>query len=337
MVGIRDVAERAGVSTATVSFYLNKPDKVRDTTAERIRRAIDELGYVRNDAARQLKLGKSRMLALVGFDVSDPFFAAVARGVRAAAAEHGLYVVLADSDSRADLEAEYVGVFEEQRVRGLLLAPVDDPSGYLSARGGVRVPTVLLDYRAATADLPSVSIDGFAGGQIAARHLVACGRRRLAFVGGPLSIHQVAERLAGFRDALASVPGVQLEVIETAERTARSGREVGRELASRPEEQRPDGIFGVNDLVTVGLVQTLALEHEVAIPETISLVGYNDALADEYSPLELTTLHPPQAELGRTAVELLMAESAGDHGHDRQVVFTPQLIVRGTSAPHSSA
>ncbi len=334
MVGIREVAEHAGVSTATVSFYLNKPDKVRPETAERVRVSIEALGYVRNDAARQLKAGKSRMLALIGFDVTDPFFAAVARGIRAAATEHGLYVVLADSDSQVDLETEYLHLFEEQRVRGLLLAPVADPSPYL-VEGKARVPIVLLDYSSDEGTLPAVAINGRAGGRMAAEHLLQCGRRRLAFVGGPSEIHQVAERLEGFRDAAASVPDATVELIETSERNARQGREVGRSIADRPVSERPDGIFAVNDLVAVGLIQALVVERGLPVPDAISVVGYNDALADEYSPLELTTLHPPQAELGATAVGLLLEAEASPAPPPRTVVFMPELIVRESSVPRS--
>ncbi|MDZ4044338.1 MAG: LacI family DNA-binding transcriptional regulator, partial [Rhodoglobus sp.] len=196
---LHDVAKAAHVSTATVSFYLNKPGSVSPGTSERIRRAIDELGYVRNSAASQLRSGTSRMLAFIGFDVSDPHFAAVARGARAAAAAEGLSLVLADTDGVRETEVDYVRLFEEQRVRGLLLAPAGDPTEYLADHAKA-MPVVLVGHEDPAGRFPSVSVDNIAGGQLVGEHLTSLGRTRLAFAGGPPSIPQVADRLAGFRE-----------------------------------------------------------------------------------------------------------------------------------------
>src|ERR1700744_452173 len=144
-VSVRDVALRAGVSVGTVSNVMNRPDKVSAATIESVQRAISELGFVRNDAARQLRAGRSRAVGLVILDVGNPFFADLARGAEDQAARAGFSIILGNSDEKADREATYLDLFEEQRMHGVLISPFGDITARLLRLRERGIPAVLVD------------------------------------------------------------------------------------------------------------------------------------------------------------------------------------------------
>lgn len=334
-VSIRDVAERAGVALGTVSNVLNRPHKVAEQTRQRVLDAIDELGFVRNDAARQLRAGLSRTLGLVMLDVGNPFFTEVSRGVEDRAAENGLSVLLGNSDENESREAGHLDLFEQQRVRGLLISPVGDVYerlGRLRRRG---TPTVLVDRPAEDHPYSSVWVDDVAGGRMAVEHLLQSGRRRIAFVGGPATLRQVADRRAGAEQAVAG-SGATLEFIETDSLVVGDGNKVGVAITDRRAADRPDAIFAANDLVAIGLMQTLALIDHRLVPDDIALIGYDDIDFAAAAVIPLSSIRQPAELIGRTAVELLLRElkaieSGADLDHE-QVVFQPELVIRESTA-----
>ena len=211
--GIRDVAAAASVSVGTVSNVLNAPERVAPATVARVQEAIQKLGFVRNDAARQLRAGQSRCVGLLVLDVGNPFFTDVARSAERQAAQSNLVVLLGTSDDDVRRERVYLDTFEEQRVFGLLISPVGEDLDRLLALHGRGVPVVLVDRNGAGTPFASVAVDDVAGGRLAAGHLCEQGRTRIAYVGGPLSLRQVADRLAGARVAVAEYPGTTLDAV----------------------------------------------------------------------------------------------------------------------------
>ncbi|MDT0321375.1 LacI family DNA-binding transcriptional regulator [Streptomyces millisiae] len=331
-VGIREVATLAGVSVGTVSHYLNHPSRVSPEKSERIQRAIDKLGFVRNNAAWQLRLGRSTTIAYIVPDVSNPFFAAIAEGVEQRAAAHDLSVFIANSNRSRAREDAYLEMFQAQRVQGLLVAshePIEDRLITLRQRG---VPSVLVGQRGTFADQPSVSVDDVAGGRMAAAHLLELGRSRIAFVGGPLGIRQVADRLDGAGSVIGQSAEGTLEVINVAHRTIAEGRAVARLLAARRPQRRPDAVFAVNDLIALGLIQELVLGHGIRVPEDIAVIGYDDIEFAESSLIPLSSIRAPHEEFGHTAVDLLVDEM-GEEPRDSpaQMVFQPVLVPRAST------
>jgi LacI family transcriptional regulator len=329
-VGIRDVAERAGVSVGTVSNALNHPEKVSPASLTRIQEAIAALGYVRNDAARMLRAGHSQTIGLVVLDVRNPFFTDLARGAEDEAVRHGLSVILGNSGEDSDREAGYLDLFEEQRVRGVLISPygrIDERLQLLRRRG---IPAVLVDRASSDRRFSSVSVDDVAGGRLAAEHLLRTGRRRIAFVGGPDDIRQVADRLAGAREAVAAIAGATLEVVPTTALTVVEGRRVGRDLLT--SARRPDAVFAANDLVALGVHEALVLDGSARVPDDIALVGYDDIDFASAAMVPLTSVRQPTELIGRTAVGILLEEAEAAEPQSRQVVFQPELIVRSSSA-----
>jgi LacI family transcriptional regulator len=332
-VSIRDVAERAHVSVGTVSNVLNRADKVSSAVVERVHAAIAELGYVRNDAARQLRAGRSTTIGLVVLDVRNPFFTDVARGAEDAAAANGLSILLGNSDEDSEREATYLDLFEEQRVHGVLISPFGDVGARLTRLRSRGTPAVLVDRLSADGTLSSVSVDDVAGGRLAAEHLLAAGRRRLAFVGGPFEIRQVSDRHEGARQAVDVVAGARLEVLETGALTVLEGRRIGEALVARDPADRPDAVFAANDLVAMGLLQALVMKGSLLVPGDILLIGFDDIDFAAAAVVPLSSIRQPSQLIGETAVGILLEEAADPALAPRQVVFQPELVVRESTRP----
>lgn len=330
-VGVKDVATAAGVSVGTVSNVLNRPDRVSAQTVERVQRVIRELGFVRNDAARQLRAGRSRSIGLVVPDIGNPFFADVARGAEDRAADAGMTVLLGNSDEREERQEAHLDLFREQRVNGVLLSPAsDDLSAVLRFASGA-MPMILVDREVEQGLVPSVSVDDVEGGRLAAEHLLAAGRRRLAFVCGPQSVRQVADRLVGARAAVASRSDAVLEVVERSALTVLQGRAAGEAILARDAADRPDAVFAANDLLAVGLLQAFSFGAGIRVPEDIAVVGYDDIDFASATVVPLSSVRQPARLLGWTGVDLLLKELDGVE-HDRRVRFQPELVVRESSA-----
>lgn len=331
-VSVRDVAVLAGVSTGTVSNVLNRPEKVPEKTVARVRSAIEKLGFVRNDAARQLRAGMSRSIGLVVLDAGNPFFTDLARGAENRAADDHFTVLVGNTSEDALREAAYLDLFEEQRVRGVLLSPIGDVLARLEQLRRRGIPSVLVDRQTENRSFSSVAVDDIAGGRIAVSHLVSLGRRRVAFVGGPAGIRQVADRLEGARKAVREQNGTLLEVISTDSMTVLAGRSAGEAIRSRPAGERPDAIFAANDLLAMGLLQAFMMLGEVKVPDEIALIGYDDIAFASAAVVPLSSIRQPSELIGSTALDLLLREASsdGDFEHE-QVLFQPELVVRAST------
>jgi len=329
-VSVKDVARAAGVSVGTVSNVLNRPEKVSPATVERVHAAIAELGFVRNDAARQLRAGRSRTVGLVVLDSANPFFAEVARGAEERAAEHGVTVLLGSSGQEAARENAYLDLFREQRVNGVLLTPLALDEARAEALETAGVPIVLVDAEA-DGDLPSVAVDDVEGGYLAVQHLLQQGRRRILFAGGPASVRQVADRLEGARRALAEVADATLEMATTDELTVLAGRLVGEELARRDATERPDGVFCANDLLAVGVLQGAGILGSLRVPEDLALIGYDDIDFAQSTVVPLSSIRQPAREIGAAAVDALFATLSDPDAAPQRIRFRPELVVRAST------
>src|SRR3954470_2658569 len=202
---VKDVARSAGVSLGTVSNVMNRPEVVSPGTRERVERAMAELGFVRNESARQLRAGTSRTLAYVMLDGSNPFFHDVAQGIELAAEDADLSLFICNSNSRAEREEAHLDRLLQQRVQGILITPVNAEAPYLYDLTRRGVPLVIVDRRRDDESCCSVAVDDVHGGRIAIEHLAEQGHDRVAFIGGPDSIGQVRERLQGAREVWAEL------------------------------------------------------------------------------------------------------------------------------------
>lgn len=331
---IFDVAERAGVSTATVSHVLNRPERVAASTRTRVAEVIAELGFVRNASARQLSDGRSRAVGLVVLD-ANPFNTEIARGVEDALKPAGYVVIVCNSAGSKEREEENVRLLEEQRVGGVLMTPV--ATSRIPALDRLRAsgtPVVLVDHRGGNESC-SVSVNDVVGGRLAARHLYELGHRQVGIVNGPSSIQPNAERRKGFIEALRK-EGIDVKRecdLQTDVLRVEAGEEAGEHLLSL--RHPPRAVFCGNDLLAIGVLRA-TLAHGLSVPEDIAIVGYDDVVFAELATVPLTSVRQPIYELGYSAANLLLKEirDAQDgiaHSHER-LVFKPELVVRESTA-----
>lgn len=324
---IGDVARRAGVSKATASRALGPSrDRVSETLTMRVRAAAAELGYVRNRNARALARRQSDTIGLIVHDVSDPYFAEIARGVLAAAEAEDRLVVICNTYRDPEREARYVAELRAQRVAAVLMAgssytdheaaePLRAQLALTEASGARLV--VMAPHGVGRAVLP----DNRGGGILAARHLAELGHRHVLVAAGPAHLATIQNRLAGFCDAWREAGRSAPLVIH-----ATFDREGGRAaVLDLPAEVT--AVFALNDLMAVGAVRALGEKGRRAGVD-VSVIGFDDIpLAADVSPA-LTTIRVPMEEIGRKAVAALHAQPADDPE------WLPcELVVRATTAP----
>ncbi len=330
-VSVKDVASAAGVSVGTVSNVLNRPEKVSPATLEHVQRVIGELGFVRNDAARQLRAGTNRAVGMVVLDVRNPFFTDVARGAELRLGAHGRPLILGSSGQDADRESTYLDLFEEQRVSGLLITPVGRVLPRLRRLRERGTAVVVVDRRTGSREFSSVAVDDVRGGRLAATHLVEVGRRRIAFVGGPRGLTQIKHRLRGVESVVEDHPGVDVRFIETSTMDAGAGRLGAESLLALAAAERPDAIFAANDLVALGVLQALTLAG-VRVPDDIAILGYDDIDFAASAAIPLSSVRQPREEMGSVATDLLLAAIADPRAAVRDIVLEPELVVRTSTA-----
>src|SRR5579859_7044439 len=333
--GMKDVASLAGVAVGTVSNVLNHPDLVRPLTRARVEAAMEELGFIPNGSARQLRAGRSRCLGLVVLDVTNPFFTEVARGVEDYAQAAGYAVILCNSDEAHDKERQYLRVLEEQRVRGILITPVHGRAPELRRIRDRGTPVVLLD-RPGSAGQCSVAVDDRRGGEIAVSHLLELGHRRIALVNGPLAIRQCADRRRGALRAVEQAgldPGQVLTEVPVPAMNPRGGAAAAEYLLHEARDTKPTAVFCANDMLALGVLRGLS-QAGVSVPGDLAVVGYDDIEFAADAAVPLTSVRQPKYQLGRAAAELLLdeADRPDEHEH-RRIVFTPELVVRASSGP----
>jgi LacI family transcriptional regulator len=324
-----DVARRAGVAIGTVSNVLNQPHKVTAATRQKVQDAIDELGFVRNQTARSLAAGTSNTIGFVTVDLSNSFFLDMARGAEEEAEKAGMTLLLANSDVKKHKQSVYLNLFNEERVAGILLAPL--PQSFTAAqRGRLGRRVVLLNDSLDAPDSCSVTSNNEHGGYLAAQHLIELGRRNLVFTGGPDSLIAIRDRYEGARRAVDATNGaVKLEYIPTREVTVLDGRRVGHAIGARALSRRPDAIIAAADLPALGIMHSLLSETSIRVPEDIAIIGYDDNRSAWDSHLPISTMSQPGTEMGRTATQLLLEEmrSPDTHTH-RQIILEPTLVAR---------
>lgn len=331
MVTIKDVAQAAGVSPSTVSRALNDSPLLREETKARIRRIAAELGYERNELARGLVLGSSGAIGLVIPDIANPFFAEVTRGVGERAHARGYGVVLCNTDGDLERERSYIRLLRRKRVDGLILATVTAEDPYLGLLARSQTPFVLVSRRSQGVEAPYVGADDLLGGRLAVEHLVQLGHRKIGFIGGPPDVRCSQERLQAYRETLRRhrLP-LRKEWIKFSDFTQTAGYKAGKQMLSL--KNRPSAIFAANDVTALGVLRA-AEELGLAIPDDLSLVGYDDISFAALPRIELTTVAQPSFKLGQLAADWLLRMLAGKPPRPPVKLLPPKLVVRQTTAP----
>jgi LacI family transcriptional regulator len=333
---LNDVAKMAGVSTMTVSRVVNRSGYTSPEAEARVKQAIAELGYMPNGLARQLRLNRTKTIALVVTDIRNPFFTTIAGGVEDTARARGYAVMFCNTYESEPDEAEYVRVLIERRVDGVLLVPAcgaGESMHLLQTRG---MPTVILDRHLDGVEADEVRADSKAGAYAAVHHLTELGHRRIAMLAGPAGVSTSTDRVAGYRAALleASPAGDGGQIL-FGEFTEASGYAMTREVLQ--VEPRPTAIFAANNFIAFGALRALR-EASLAIPDDMSMVVFDDLPAGWVMDPFLTVVSQPAYEIGTQAATLLFERLAGEapEGY-RSIVLPSELVVRrSTSTPRPS-
>lgn len=328
---MKDVAALAGVSVGTVSNVLNTPARVAPGTRERVQMAIDKLGWVRNETARQLRAGHSNTIGIVVLDVANPYFTDVLKGAEEFLYGQGFSVYIGNSDQYPEREVTLLQHFQRNQVQGVLLAPIGASSEEATLLVQRRIPVVLMD-RADNPDFCGVGADDIEGGRLAIKHLLEQGHQKLSFVGGPSALPQVRDRRRGAELALeASAEEGSLLVISSPTLDVASGRSAAEEILALPEGERPTAVFGANDLIAIGMLQGF-VSAGLRIPEDIAIIGYDDVEFAAAAAVPLSSIRQPRQKIGEKSAELLFEEIealAESREHQHQTVrFAPELVAR---------
>ncbi|TDB90222.1 LacI family transcriptional regulator [Actinomadura sp. KC216] len=324
---LEEVATRAGVGRGTVSRVINGSPRVSPQAREAVLKAIDELGYVPNRAARTLVTRRTDTVALVVAEsdqrlFDEPYFAGIIRGIGNGLADTGLQLLLALARSPAEY-GRLEDYLTTQHVDGVLLTSLhaEDPlPAKLEANG---VPTVLGGRPPGLSPVSYVDVDNRSGAREAVAHLVAAGRRRIATIAGPQDMGVGIDRLAGYRDALAAA-GLP-ELVEYGDFGEASGIAAAeRLLAADPSV---DAVFAADDPMALGALRVLH-RHGRRVPGDVAVIGFDDSAAAPLADPPLTTVHQSPEEMGREMARLLVSRIRGETVADPVVILRPHLVLR---------
>lgn len=326
MATMKDVARAAGVSLGSVSHYLNDRVPMSPETAARIQRAVDALGYRVDQGARSLRRRQTQTVGLIIPDISNPFYAELARVLEHRLWDKGFQTFLCDSAHDAERERAHFTNLLDRRADGIVVIYQGEASDLPELAEGTATPVVFLDRP--VAGLVSVATDNRLGGTLAAQHLLGLGHTRIGALVGDGEVANMKARMDGFTAALGA-GGVALlppYVLHGAQTLALGGR--AAELMALPEP--PTAIFATVDIVAVGAWRTL-LTQGFRIPDDVSLIGFDNIAMGRLLLPPLTTVAQDIAALGAHAAELLLNPD-GRPAHGRGATVTPTLIPRGSTA-----
>lgn len=325
-VTIRQVAARAGVSTATVSRVLGGLEGAGREVRERVLAAADTLRYRPNRLARSLRGGRRRMIGVIIPDIQNPFFTGVVHGIEAALCRHGYSFLLGHSDGLAERERMHLEVFRSEGAGGLVLAPANAPEADYRAFASGEVPIVALDRSPAGLEADLVTTNNREAARGATAHLLSAGHPSIALINGPECFDVSRERLAGYLDALRAAGLAPAEAfILHGDFREGGGREAMSRLLALPH--RPRAVFAANILMAVGALGAI-LAAGLRVPEDVALVGFDDTPWAALLRPALTTVAQPAVEMGRTAAELLLQRLEDPSRPTRHVLLGSCLVVR---------
>jgi LacI family transcriptional regulator len=334
---IRDVAERAGVSVASVSRVLTGAGVVAEPTRSKVLEAVEALSYVPHSGARSLSTSRTDVVGVILPDLFGEFFSELIRGMDLACRAQGRHLIVSSSHDDAANAAAAIRSMRG-RVDGLIVLSPHLDSGELTASLSGRLPVLLMNGGDLDGQQPSMAVDNTGGARAAVEHLLALGRRRIAHVGGPTGNVEARERKQGYLDAI-SAAGAE-PILAQGEFTQASGFAAAARLLGSTD--RPDAIFAANDAMAIGVLLAIQ-EAGLRCPEDVAVVGFDDVpIADLVRPA-LTTLHIDIAGMGRRAVERLLAQVEGGAMTQPQAandaareIIAPRLVVRQSCGASTS-
>jgi DNA-binding LacI/PurR family transcriptional regulator len=321
---IEDVAAAAGVHRSTVSRAFSRPEAVKQETRDHVLQVAASMGYTMSPLAQALRTKSSTLVPLIVPDITNPFFAELAKAMRAAAGERGYQLVLCVTENDAAATAGYLHAMRSMYAPFGVIAPLTqlDPAEFEPFGFGSRL--VVIDRMAPDHHVPTVTVDNVKGIQLAFDHLVALGHRSIAYVAGIVGTHTAADRREAYHALARANDMAPLEFNEGI--GAEAGERAAERLASMDE--RPSAVIAANDVVAFGLISALG-SRGLSVPDDVSVVGFDGLALGASSNPPLTSVRQPITEMGRIAIKL--AEQGAASGRAEHVVLLPRLLIRSST------
>lgn len=331
MVSIKDVAQLAGVSVATVSRALARPEKVAEATRKRVMAAVQKSGYVTNVLASNFRRRRSQTIVVLVPDIANLFYSRIIQEIEAVARNRGYQILLGETQENLAVERAYCELVQQRMADGVISLGMTIPLKFDPRRKTVDPdwpPLVMVGEYTGDIPLPRVGIDNVQAAADATGHLVELGHRDIAFIGGPKNFTLCQERLKGFRRVIRAA-GIKLapDHVQFGEFKLASGRNQVKALLAGGA--RPTALFCANDEIAMGAMKALR-EHGMRIPEDISVVGFDNLDIAEYCSTPLTTIHQPRREMGSEAMKLMLNILQGE-GPQARITLPHELVVRDST------
>ncbi|BCX02489.1 MAG: LacI family transcriptional regulator [Candidatus Roseilinea sp.] len=329
-VTIKDVAQHAGVSTATVSRVLSNSGPVSVEVRERVAQAIQALGYRPSRMARSFRAQRSKFIGLIISDVENPFYTSLVRAVEDVAYAHDYSLLLCNSDEDSDKERAYIQFMADERVAGVIGSPASEAHTSFAALFDAGIPVVSVDRRSMLTPVDTVLLDNVTAARELTQHLIAHGHRRIGAILPNTSITSGRERLAGFLQAMKEAGlAPDLNLIREGKGIEAFGVQAAHALLDLPD--RPTALFTGNNLITLGALKAIQ-ERRLRIPDDIAVAGHDEMPWMSLLAPGITVAAQPIHEMGRLAMQMLLERIAGDRQPLREVKLAPRLIIRGSVA-----
>jgi DNA-binding LacI/PurR family transcriptional regulator len=328
-VTIREVAEAAGVSTATVSNVLNKTGKVGEETQSRVLSAVEKLGYIPNAHARHLASHERRTLGIIVSDIENPFFPEVIKSFETRARQLGYDAILSDTNYDLRRTREAAERMMEHEVRGVAVMTSEINLRLIDELAARKIAVTFLDLAPVGQYMSSVRIDYFSGVQQIVAHLYELGHRHIAFVAGKPELKSNLVRLQAYEECMRAL-GLEPGPVLPGDLRFEGGLAAGRSVAAL--FPRPTAVIAINDLTAVGLIKGL-LQGGCRVPEDVSITGFDKTRLAEYSNPSITTVDIHREILGRMAADALHELSGSPDAHGKEYEIGVQLVVGDSSGP----
>lgn len=331
MASIKDVARHANVSISSVSHVLNRTRFVSDKVRLAVERAIKELDYVPSAVARSLKSNTTKTMGMLIPNCSNPYFAEIVRSVEDHCFANGYTLILCNTDDEPHRQSVYLQVLTEKRVDGLIIISTGEDRDLHDLLQGLSTPTVLLDREVTHLHCDLVETAHVLGGQMATEHLIRQGHRRIACLGGPANLSPSAQRIQGWRNALAQagLTDQAAHLLWHADFTSQGGFDTMQAILQ--SHQLPSAVFVCNDLMSIGALSA-AYNAGVRVPRQLSVIGFDDIELARFTNPPLSTIVQPKQRIGMLAVDMLLERIQGGRTETRQTLLQPELVVRGSTA-----
>jgi LacI family transcriptional regulator len=326
---IYDIAREAGVSIATVSQVINGKGKISEKRRAEIMEIMERLHYQPSAIAAALTGKQTYTLGLLVPDISNPYFAELARAVEDRSRQLGYSVVICSTDNKDERVERYLNLLQQKRVDGMMIGTGIDNAEILSPLLQQSIPVALIARHMPSLSVHTVAIDDRLGGALAAQHLLELGHTHVAVLSEPFKVSSSKERVRGFREALEKA-GLSLEADHVRESSADLGSAKKEALVLLTEKNRATGIFCCNDMQAIGALQA-AKELGLRVPEDVSIIGFDNTILASVTSPPLTTVAQPIEDLGRRAVDLLIDELKDEGKSPQKIVLKPELVIRDST------